>query len=322
MARLYGHRDARWSPKARSNGSKCSATWMFCRANVQVKWVHLKLVFQLQLAVGRWRCHASHPAMDVLTFLLLLETDMDWWTDDFYLVIMGDHFWPRRHSSCRCGDFHGTLAARAARLEVIRWFPFNGFDVTHRWSYEDLPEPSDVHLGSPFAADAAGCVPWARRAVANCPGEFELWWGLSAISWKFFGFGARIAFSSFILYFIILYSFYTSGRILFTGWSRPASDHTHEARFEAKIIAKMLNVGLQFLRIYTENFERVWHLVAFCGILWHLVASCGILWLLFKVPEVDDVEALSSVHWMWHDSVATWLQTSSKWDSGRTYSLE
>jgi len=40
---------------------------------------------------------------------------------------------------------------------------------------------------------------------------------LSAISWKFFGFGARIAFSSFILYFIILYSFYTSGRILFTG---------------------------------------------------------------------------------------------------------
>ena len=58
----------------------------------------------------------------------------------------------------------------------------------------------------------------------------------------------------------------------------------------------MLNVGLQFLRIYTENFERVWHLVAFCGILWHLVASCGILWLLFKVPEVDDVEALSSVH--------------------------
>lgn len=23
--------------------------WLFCRANVQVKWVHLKLVFQLQL---------------------------------------------------------------------------------------------------------------------------------------------------------------------------------------------------------------------------------------------------------------------------------
>ena len=48
----------------------------------------------------------------------------------------------------------------------------------------------------------------------------------------------------------------------------------------------MLNVGWQFLRISTENFEHVWH----------LVASCGILWLLFKVPEVDDVEALSSVH--------------------------
>ena len=277
MARLYGHRDARWSPKARSNGSKCSATWIFvlpmslyCLAVLQGQRPgkmgpsEIGISTAIGLAVGRWRCHASHPAMDVLTFLLLLETDMDWWTDDFYLVIMGDHFWPRRHSSRRCGDFHGTLAARAARLEVIRWFPFNGFDVTHRWSYQDLPEPSHVHLGSPFAADAAGCVPWARRAVANCPGEFELWWGLpSAGSFLALEPGSH---SVHLCYFI----FILHTRNNFIHWLKLACIRLHTwSKIWSKDYCKDVERGLAV----SQNIHReFWTRVASCGILWHLVA--------------------------------------------------
>ena len=136
MARLYGHRDARWSPKARSNGSKCSATWMFCRANVQVKWVHLKLVFQLQLAVGRWRCHASHPAMDVLTFLLLLETEyglMDWW------FLSGDHGWSFLAEE--------TPAVAGAAIFMVPWLQERP-DL--RWSGDFPSTVSMSHTGGPM----------------------------------------------------------------------------------------------------------------------------------------------------------------------------
>ena len=53
-----------------------------------------------------------------------------------------------------------------------------------------------------------------------------------------------------------------------------------------RFVAKMLNVGFQFLRIPTEIFEP----------LRMLAASCGILWLLLQVPSVDDVEAVFLVH--------------------------